>query len=65
MDEAIIEDLAFGVRTSRGIDLRVCLNEVSYAEAEKDERRMVLKRETGTFLCHCDERSEEAIPTFF
>ena len=46
MEEATLEDLAFGVRTSRkpdGVGLRVCLNEVSYAVAEKAERRMALK----------------------
>jgi len=33
MDEATVEGLAFGVRSSRGVDevdLRVCLNEASY-----------------------------------
>ncbi len=46
MDEATIEDLAFVVRPLRAVDegdLRVCLSEVSYAAAEKAERRMALK----------------------
>ncbi len=46
MAEATFSGLAFGVRTSRkpdGVGLRVCLNEVSYAAAEKAERRMALK----------------------
>ena len=43
MDEATIEDLAFGVRSLRGVDLRVCLSTASYAAAEKAERRMALK----------------------
>ena len=41
--EATIEDLAFGVWSSREVDkvdLRVCLSEASYAAAEKTERRM-------------------------
>jgi len=40
MDEATIEDLAFGVRPSREVDevdLRVCLSGASYAAAEKVE----------------------------
>ena len=40
MDEATIEDLAFGVQPSREVDevdLRVCLSEASYAAAEKVE----------------------------
>jgi hypothetical protein len=43
MQEANFEDLAFGVRTSRkpdGVGLRVCLNEVSYAAAEKALKEM-------------------------
>jgi len=43
---ATIEDLAFGIRSSRVPDRvgrRVCLNEVSYAAAEKSEWRMALK----------------------
>jgi len=43
MGEATIEDLAFEVRASRvvdKVDLRVCLSAVSYAAAEKPERRM-------------------------
>ena len=46
MVAATIEDLAFGVWSSRevaGGDLRVCLSEVSYAAAEKAKRRMALK----------------------
>jgi len=46
MEDATFEDLAFGIRSLRevdGVDLRVCLNEVSYAEAEKTEWRMALK----------------------
>jgi hypothetical protein len=46
MDEATIEDLAFGVRSLRAVDkvdLRVCLSAASYAAAEKAERRMALK----------------------
>jgi len=46
MEEAIIEDLAFGFRSSREVDevdRRVCLSEASYAAAEKAERRMALK----------------------
>jgi len=46
MVEVTIEDSAFGVRTSRKPDrvgLRVCLNEVSYAAAERAERRMALR----------------------
>ena len=43
MDKATIEDLAFEVRSSRKVDLRVCLSVASYAAAEKAERRMALK----------------------
>jgi hypothetical protein len=46
MEEATFEDLAFVIRSSRGvegIDLRVCLSVASYAAAEKAERRMALK----------------------
>jgi hypothetical protein len=46
MEEAPIEDLAFGFRFSREVDrvdLRVCLSAASYAAAEKAERRMALK----------------------
>jgi len=46
MDEATIEDLAFGVQPWRGVgkaDLRVCLSGASYAAAEKAEWRMALK----------------------
>jgi hypothetical protein len=46
MEEATIEDLAFGFRSWRGVDrvdLRVCLSVASYAAAEKAERRMALK----------------------
>jgi hypothetical protein len=46
MEEATIEDLAFGFRSWREVDevdLRVCLSEASYAAAEKAERRMALK----------------------
>ena len=46
MEEATIEDLAFGFRSSRDvdeIDQRVCLSGASYAAAEKGERRMALK----------------------
>jgi len=46
MVEATFEDLSFGVRPSRKPDrvgLRVCLNEVSYAAAERSERRMALR----------------------
>jgi len=46
MEEATIEDLAFGVWPSREVDqvdLRVCLSGASYAAAEKDKRRMALK----------------------
>jgi len=42
MDKATIEGLAFVIRPSRGVDkvdLRVCLNEVSYAATEKVEWR--------------------------
>ena len=44
--EATIEDLAFGIRSSRepdGVGRRVCLSEASYAAAEKSEWRMALK----------------------
>jgi len=44
--EATIEDLAFGISSSRVPDRvgrRVCLNEVSYAAAEKSEWRTALK----------------------
>jgi hypothetical protein len=43
---ATIEDLAFGIRFSRGVhavDRRVCLSRASYAAAEKSEWRMALK----------------------
>ena len=43
MVEATIEDLAFGVWSSREVDkvdLRVCLSAASYAAAEKTKRRM-------------------------
>jgi hypothetical protein len=51
MDDVTIEDLAFGVRSSRGPDgvgRRVCLSEASYAAAEKSEWRMALKILWGT-----------------
>jgi hypothetical protein len=44
--EATIEDLAFGICSSREPDevgRRVCLSEASYAAAEKSEWRMALK----------------------
>jgi len=43
---ATIEDLAFGIRSSRepdGVGRRVCLSGASYADAEKREWRMALK----------------------
>ncbi len=43
---ATIEDLAFGIRSSREPDAvgrRVCLSGASYAAAEKSEWRMALK----------------------
>jgi hypothetical protein len=43
---ATIEDLAFGIRSSResdGVGRRVCLSSASYAAAEKSEWRMALK----------------------
>ena len=43
---ATIEDLAFGIRSSRepaGVGRRVCMSEASYADAEKGEWRMALK----------------------
>jgi len=43
---ATIEDLAFGIRSSRESDRvgrRVCLSGASYADAEKGEWRMALK----------------------
>jgi len=43
---ATIEDLAFGIRSSRESDIvgrRVCLSVASYAAAEKSEWRMALK----------------------
>jgi integrase len=43
---ATIEDLAFGIRSSREPDgggRRVCLSGASYADAEKSEWRMALK----------------------
>jgi len=46
VDEATIEDLAFGVRTSRevdAVDLRVYLSVASHAADEKAEWRMALK----------------------
>ncbi len=46
MDAATIEDLAFGIRSSRESDAvgrRVCLREASYAAAENSECRMALK----------------------
>ncbi len=46
MDEATIEDLAFGIRSSREPDgggRHVCLSGASYADAEKGEWRMALK----------------------
>jgi hypothetical protein len=46
MDEATIEDLAFGIRSSREPDeagRRVCLSGASYAAAEKSEWRMASK----------------------
>jgi len=46
VEEATIEDLAFGFQSStevNGVDLRVCLSGASYAAAEKTERRMALK----------------------
>jgi hypothetical protein len=46
IDAATIEDLAFGIRSSREPDLvgrRVCLSGASYADAEKNEWRMALK----------------------
>jgi hypothetical protein len=46
IDAATIEDLAFGIRSSREPDgggRRVCLSGASYADAEKSEWRMALK----------------------
>jgi hypothetical protein len=46
MSVATIEDLAFGIRSSRepdGVGRRVCLSGASYAAAEKSEWRMALK----------------------
>ena len=46
IDAATIEDLAFGIRSSRepdGVGRRVCLSGASYADAEKSEWRMALK----------------------
>ncbi|MQY61651.1 hypothetical protein GH153_07450 [bacterium] len=46
IDAATIEDLAFGIRSSRepdGVGRRVCLSRASYADAEKSEWRMALK----------------------
>ena len=43
---ATIEDLAFGIRSSRevhAVDRRVCPSRASYAAAEKSEWRMALK----------------------
>jgi len=43
IDEATIEDLAFGTWRSREVDevdLRVCLSEASYAATEKVKWRM-------------------------
>jgi len=43
---ANIEDLAFGIRSSREpgrVGRRVCLSNASYAAAEKSEWRMALK----------------------
>ena len=43
---ATIEDLAFGIRSSRepdGVGRRVFLSGASYADAEKNEWRMALK----------------------
>jgi integrase len=43
---ATIEDLAFGIRSSRepdGVGRRVCLSGASYGDAEKSEWRMALK----------------------
>ncbi len=40
MDDVTIEDLAFGIRSSRepdGVGRRVCLSVASYAAAEKSE----------------------------
>jgi len=48
---ATIEDLAFGIRSSRGPDKvgrRVCLSGASYAAAEKSEWRMALKNLIGS-----------------
>ncbi len=46
MDDVTIEDLAFGVCSSRepdGVGQRVCLSIASYVAAEKAEYRMALK----------------------
>jgi hypothetical protein len=43
MEEATFSGLAFGFRSWREVDLRVCLSEASYAAAEKAENRMALK----------------------
>jgi len=43
MEKANISCLAFGFRSWRKVDLRVCLSGASYAAAEKAERRMALK----------------------
>ncbi len=46
IDAATIEDLAFGIRSSREPDVggrRVCLSGASYAAAEKSEWRTALK----------------------
>ncbi|NOR52594.1 MAG: hypothetical protein GQ536_00685 [Candidatus Aminicenantes bacterium] len=48
---ATIEDLAFGIRSSRGPDgvgQRVCLSVASYAAAEKSEWRIALKNLKGS-----------------
>ncbi len=53
MAEATVEDLAFGVRSSREPDKvgrRGCLSEASSAAAEKSERRMALKIRMGAKL---------------
>jgi hypothetical protein len=50
---ATIEDLAFGVRSSRepdGVGRRGCLSGASSAAAEKSERRMALKIRLGARL---------------
>jgi hypothetical protein len=51
MDDVTIEDLAFGIRSSRepdGVGRQVCLSAASYAAAEKSEWRIALKILWGT-----------------